>query len=187
MCGRMNIKADPLSQIVSGLLGIEFRAESNDNVCPSQMVAAIGQEGEKFQVNASWGVQPHWANKLLINAQSETVAQKSTFQQAFAQHRCIVPCSGWYEWRLEKGKKVKYLFEHADQQPFYMAGLLFDPSSPKLITLTTSPNEKCAPYHQRMPMLIEPEHIDNWFDLSVGQVKPLLNAGNGNLIQISAA
>ncbi len=61
-------------------------------------------------MDLSWGIKPSWAKRIIINAQAETVSIKPTFTHSFEKHRVIVPCSGWYEWREEQGKKVKYLF-----------------------------------------------------------------------------
>ena len=83
------------------------------------------------QLGTSWGIQPSWSKRLLINAQSETVAQKPTFRSAFNSNRCLVPCSGWYEWRAEEGKKVKYFFSLSDNQPIYMAGITYHGEIPQ--------------------------------------------------------
>ena len=62
-----------------------------------------------------WGLIPKWAkdpkigNKL-INARSETVYEKPSFKESFTQKRCLIPASGFYEWRKEGGKKQPYLF-----------------------------------------------------------------------------
>jgi putative SOS response-associated peptidase YedK len=78
---------------------------------------------------------------MLINAQSETVASKKTFASAFAHNRCLVPCSGWFEWRDEgNAKKQKYLFSYEDNEPAYMAGILYlCDDAMQLVTLTTAP------------------------------------------------
>ena len=125
MCGRFNI-VDKISPIVSELFNTAFNVVSNDNFSPSQVAATITTAEHGYQqINANWGIQPNWSNRLLINAQSETVATKTTFKQAFQSLRCLVPCNGWYEWRNEDGKKVKYYFDHHDKEPLYMAGILF--------------------------------------------------------------
>ncbi|WP_254693732.1 SOS response-associated peptidase family protein [Shewanella sp. MEBiC00475] len=59
----------------------------------------------------------------------------------FAYNRCPVPCSGWFEWRDEGGaKKQKYLFSNEDNEPLYMAGILY--SSDNAMHLTTAPTNK---------------------------------------------
>ncbi|WP_206485652.1 SOS response-associated peptidase family protein [Thalassotalea sp. G2M2-11] len=184
MCGRLNVIDEPLSQIVSETLGIEFTTSSNNNLCPSQKVAAVAKENGCFQVNATWGIKPNWSKNVLINAQSETVHQKATFENAFLNHRCVVPCSGWYEWRLEGGRKVKYLFEHSENQPLFMGGILYNPQSPQLVTLTVKPNEKCSQYHHRMPLLIEPENLDYWFHSTPDELMPLMRGVKDDLVNV---
>lgn len=188
MCGRLNIIDHPLSQIVSETLGINFHSHSNDNLCPSETVSTIVQSNEKVsQVNMHWGIQPAWSKRLLINAQSETVAIKPTFAKAFAAHRCLIPCSGWYEWRTEQNKKQKYYFSQVEQQPLYMAGVSYFSlnQSPQVVTLTTKPNALCEQYHHRMPVLILPENINAWFQTSSDNLSPLMIAVSDEYINVT--
>ncbi|MDO6706770.1 SOS response-associated peptidase family protein [Photobacterium sp. 1_MG-2023] len=65
-----------------------------------------------------------------------------TWRNAMQTHRCIAPCSGWYEWRDEGGtKKQQYLFSHHEGQPLYMAGIWFEAETPQSVTFTTAANE----------------------------------------------
>ncbi len=180
MCGRFNIIDDPLTKLTGELLGIEFTTSANSNVCPSETIATVGQINNNLeQINANWGIKPSWAKKLLINAQAETVADKKTFKQAFANLRCVVPFSGWYEWKTQQdGRKQKYLFE-SPKTPLFMAGILFEngekigivdqngrvstpPDKFQLVTLTTQANVQCLPIHHRMPLLIPPSSVKTW-------------------------
>jgi putative SOS response-associated peptidase YedK len=184
MCGRFNIVDDPLSKITSEILGIEFSTKSNSNACPSETIQTVCLGNDSAQLTqqpAQWGIKPSWAKKLLINAQSETVHNKKTFKHAFQQHRCIIPFSGWYEWKTQaSGNKQKYLFEQSGL-PLFMAGILFDlpvtqelplfadhelavkpACQQQLVTLTTSATKQCEPIHHRMPLLIEQECLDSW-------------------------
>jgi putative SOS response-associated peptidase YedK len=189
MCGRLNIIDYPLCKIVSDTIGINFHSESNSNLCPSESVSAIVQSNEQLsQVNMQWGIQPSWSKRLLINAQSETVATKPTFAKAFAVNRCLIPCSGWYEWRKEGSKKQKYYFTHAQQQPLYMAGVSYYGinTPPQVVTLTTKPNSLCEQYHHRMPVLILPEHINAWLQPSSNNsnLSPLMSAISDEYLQV---
>ncbi len=187
MCGRLNITDDPLALLVSEMLGIDFKPVENTDLCPSQEVATIVRPPQGFtQVNANWGIQPNWSNKLLINAQSETAHEKSTFKAAFSHSRCLIPCSGWYEWKTQNNQKVKYLFSHTDNTPFYMGGILFDQQDPKLVTLTTAPNEACAEIHHRMPVIIKPTDIDYWFNAEPEALTPVFDASSHQDIAINA-
>ncbi|MER2490482.1 SOS response-associated peptidase [Catenovulum sediminis] len=69
MCGRLNVIADPLSQLVSEQLGLNFQTTSNTDLKPTQKVACvIPQNGQFIQKNLSWGIKPQWSKTLLINA-----------------------------------------------------------------------------------------------------------------------
>ena len=187
MCGRFSVNK-ALAPIVSELFNTPFSVETNDNLSPSQSVATISSSGSKYhQVNALWGIKPLWSKKLIINAQAETVAIKPTFRQPFQSQRCLVPCNGWFEWKTEEGKKVKYLFEHANKMPLYMAGILFQHEHTELVTLTTKPNGKCSQYHQRMPVLVLAKDKENWFNSSPQQLEPLLQHVENRIIHVERA
>lgn len=111
MCGRMNIDTK-LCSVISDVFSINFTTPTNDNLSPSQTVSTIINNGGRTQqLNAEWGLKPNWSKRLLINAQSETVLTKLTFKDAIISHRCLIACSGWYEWCEENGKKQKYFFK----------------------------------------------------------------------------
>ncbi|WP_019027615.1 SOS response-associated peptidase [Colwellia piezophila] len=187
MCGRFSINK-AITPIVSELFNTHFSVDSNNNLSPSQSVATLVKGNSSYsQVNALWGIKPNWSKKLIINAQAETVAMKPTFRQAFQSQRCLVPCNGWFEWRTEDGKKVKYLFEHANKMPLYMAGILFQHEHTELVTLTTQPNNKCGQYHKRMPALVLAKDKDYWFDSSPQALEPLLQAVEDRVIHVKRA
>lgn len=175
MCGRLNVIDEPLCRIVSEQLGISFKTETNMDLRPSQIVSTVGaQHGELKQLDLPWGIQPDWANHLIINAKAETVAVKATFANAFEFSRVIVPCSGWYEWREENGRKVKYLFSLGDNHVLYMAGIAVD-NGRELVTLTTESNQQCSEFHHRMPLLIPDEEVMNWISGTGKSVYQLLD------------
>lgn len=179
MCGRFVIDA-VLSRRVSARLGIAFAAPANADVCPTQTVATLADPGNGLrQLDMLWGIRPEWAKRPLINARVETAAEKHTFAASFARRRCLVPCSGWYEWRDEGGPvKQKYLFSHVAGEPLYMAGLWFragpGQSAPGMVILTIHPNPRCGQYHDRMPLLVPPDAIDYWLHAAAAQLDPLL-------------
>ncbi|MCH2160094.1 MAG: SOS response-associated peptidase [Oleiphilaceae bacterium] len=103
--------------MLSEALGVEFHPKTNNDLRPTQTVSTIAANGSLHQLDTTWGIKPSWAKRILINAQAETVAEKPTFRRAFADRRCVVPCSGWYEWSSVDGAKTKYLFESKDGSP----------------------------------------------------------------------
>ena len=173
MCGRFALGVE-LSGQVRDQLGVPFEAAQSDDIRPTQTVACLASDGERlYQLNTHWGIKPAWAKRLIINAQAETVASKKTFARAFAERRCLVPCSGWYEWRDEGGPhKEKYYFTHRDSEPLYMAGIWYPARetepTPALVILTTQPGELCAQYHNRMPQLILPGEVKFWLGSAQG-------------------
>jgi putative SOS response-associated peptidase YedK len=173
---------------VSELFNTSFRVETNDNLSPSQSVATIINSDSKYhQFEALWGIKPNWSKKLIINAQAETVAIKPTFRQSFQSQRCLVPCNGWFEWRTEEGKKVKYFFEHVNKMPLYMAGILFQNEQTELVTLTTKPNDICGQYHTRIPALVLARDKHTWFNASPQELELLLRHVEDRVIQVERA
>ena len=125
----------------------------------------------------------------MINELSGTVITKPTFSNAIKANLCLVPCSGWYEWRTENGKKQKYLFSNSNDEPFLMAGIWYQAATgiSNLVTLTTTPNEKCGEYHKRMPVMILPENAEYWFQSTVHQLSPLFEAIDESMINAKAS
>lgn len=191
MCGRMNVIAAPLTAYLGEQLGIQFKTEDNADLRPTQRVDTLMWNNDSAtvqQIPTRWGIQPAWATKILINAQVESAATKRTFKQAFTHSRCLIPVTGYYEWRTEDGQKTKYHFSSADGHPLFMGGLVFKGEShPQLVSLTIAPNDKCAEYHHRMPFFVTTETIDYWLTSSVDQLEPLIQTLPSNAITVSQA
>lgn len=107
MCGRLNVTDDPLARVVSQLVGIDFFPQMNLDLKPTENVSVVAFEAQAYcQKDIKWGTRPEWTKRLIINAQSETVASKPTFRNGFIRRRVIVPCNGWYEWCESGGKRT---------------------------------------------------------------------------------
>lgn len=158
------------------------------NIAPSQPVAAARQNRDTQQrelVHFHWGLIPSWAKDpaigyKMINARSETVAEKPSFRNALKYRRCLVPASGFYEWqKVGKGKQPHYI-QLMDGEPFAIAGLWehwqsADGSEIESVTLlTTSPNEVMRPLHDRMPVILHPDDYTLWLDPQTTQSDLLL-------------
>ena len=137
-----------------------------------------------------WARLPGRAARPLINARAETVAEKASFRQAVRTGRVLVPSTGFYEWCGPKGAKDPWairvrgeavdpstgarLGHEATQEeiaePFLMAGIAEEwtdtDNVPGLTftVLTTKPNDLCAPIHDRMPAILEPEDAQAWLE-----------------------
>lgn len=183
MCGRMNVIDDPNVRAFMDALGIPVYPHANSELRPTDETLLLVPNGKDISTaTMSWGIQPSWSKKLLINAKSETISDKTTFKQAFEQHRALVVCSGWYEWKDEapgekNAKKQKYLVQHSLKQPMLMAAVCFTGLSStkgnQFVTLTTEPNEKLKQVHHRMPLIIHSDEMDEWL---LGNSQQALNA-----------
>lgn len=135
-----------------------------------------------------WGLIPSWADdpaigNRLINARSETAAEKPSFRSAIKQRRCLVPVDGFYEWQAT-GKKTKqpHLIRLKDGQPFALAGLWERWTAPdgelveSFTILTTDANAMMQPIHDRMPVILSREDYDRWLDAGtpLEEIKGLL-------------
>jgi putative SOS response-associated peptidase YedK len=145
-----------------------LEAMAKAEVFPTNLSPVLVPEpGKAAPLLMKWGF-PKWDGKgVIINARSETALDKKMFRVPLMKQRCAIPSAGFYEWRLEQGKKQKYLFRLPDTKALYMAGF-FDTfgSDNAYIIITTQANETMAPYHDRMPLLLPPGSIDKWlYDL----------------------
>lgn len=189
MCGRYTLKT-PSRRIAEAfdLPEIPDR-EPRFNIAPTQLVLIVrNEEGERVARMVRWGLIPFWAkdpsigNKL-INARSETVAEKPAFRHAFQKRRCLVIADGFYEW--EKVGKIKqpWYYQVGDGGPFAFAGLWerWDKGEEPLESctiLTTLANLPLARVYERMPVILPPEVYDIWLgeDTSARQLQRLLTA-----------
>lgn len=188
MCGRFSVNSEQIDPWINEHWDIDFASNTNTDVRPTNSVAAITSvDGSLQQLNTTWGIKPAWAKSLLINAQSETVAIKKTFAGSFNARRCIIPCTGWFEWKNEGGKrKQKYYFANASSTPLLMAGIWVENDTiANLVTLTTAPNTICSEYHKRMPVLIKPEDVDYWFHSSADGLQPLMQAVDSESVTVA--
>jgi putative SOS response-associated peptidase YedK len=146
------------------------------NIAPSQAVAAVRTPpsgGAREIVLLRWGLIPSWAKDpslgdRMINARAETAGGKPAFRSAIRRRRCLVPASGFYEWKRTNGRKQPYYIRRPDGKPFAFAGLWESWEGPgqaaveSCTILTTSANELLLPIHDRMPVIVSPEDYDLW-------------------------
>ncbi|PKQ25939.1 MAG: DUF159 family protein [Actinobacteria bacterium HGW-Actinobacteria-4] len=151
------------------------------NVAPTQSVRLVEASSKdshgRTLRTARWGLVPSWAKDpsvgaRLINARSETVADKPSFKSAFAKRRCLIPASGYYEWRVEGGIKIPHFIADAGGAPLAFAGLYEwwrDPSggenAPWMMScaiLTTAARERMRELHDRQPVMVDGPQFDTW-------------------------
>jgi putative SOS response-associated peptidase YedK len=145
------------------------------NIAPGQQIPLVRlADGTRELVMADWGLVPSWmkqkpTSKPMINARSETIAEKPSFRAAFARRRCLVPANGFYEWQKGEGGKTPMLIHLEDQVLFAFAGIWeawWGPDGDELlesvaiVTRAATPN--IAPIHDRMPVMLGEGDIALW-------------------------
>ncbi len=186
MCGRFTLRTPP------SVLLEHFRVSSlppfgpRYNVAPTQQVGVVREStpGQREFVWMQWGLVPRWAkdpkiSSQLINARSETAATKPAFRDAFRRRRCLIAADGFYEWqKIGPKSKQPYFIHRKDDRPFAFAGLWERWGELESCTvLTTTPNELCSGFHDRMPVILDPADYSPWLDASVkepAELQPLL-------------
>lgn len=188
MCGRFSLTATP--EEVQELFGLE---EIEDfppryNIAPTQPILIIAGDRRRTEGDnrtdrrallARWGFLPGWVKDpaefpLLINARSETAAEKASFRAAMRHRRVLIAASGFYEWhRPPKGsneKSTPYWIKPKHGGIVAFGGLLetyMSADGAEIDTaavLTTAANQMIARVHDRMPVVIRPEDFSRWLD-----------------------
>lgn len=178
MCGRFSLIATSAELAAHYQLADVPLVQPRYNIAPTQPVAAVRlapNSGQRELTHFQWGLVPSWSKdpsigSRMINARSETAAEKPSFRSAFKRRRCLIPASGFYEWQAVNGGKQPMYIHPAEGDLMSLAGLWEywqSPDGSELETctiLTTSPNDLMAPIHNRMPVVLEPDDYTTWLD-----------------------
>ena len=165
MCGRyyVDISNEKLS-FVSNFDEIEY--EKNFNVAPQTLAPCII---DNKAVIANWGYFPDWLKnqsnpRPLFNTRYESLLEKKTFTSAFKNSRCLIPISGWYEWKEEDGIKQPYYFFDTSESLLFAAGLYWTRSSGDIETsiITREALSSLQSIHNRSPLLLTSELRELW-------------------------
>lgn len=207
MCGRF-VSTSPPDQ-VAAFFGADVAVETlgeNYNVAPTHDVYAVvaprnEPEGAPRLEAFHWGLIPSWAKdrkiaSRMINARSETLAERPAFKGLLKKKRLLIPMDGFYEWKAgtadgpktAKGKPAKQpMFIHrSDDEPMAVAGLWTAWKDPESATegeepmwllsatiITTAANETMSPVHDRMPVMVPKSRWAEWLSPSNDDVESL--------------
>jgi putative SOS response-associated peptidase YedK len=173
MCGRFALTHIAGFWTRFAVIDRQASLEPRFNVAPSQTVPIIVSGSGNRAIPMRWGLVPFWAKDpkigdKLINARAETVATKPAFRTSLKSKRCLVPATGFYEWKREKKGKVPYYLHMKDDSLFAFAGL-FDrwkaSDGSDLVTfaiITTTPNSLMERIHDRMPVILDRSEEGRW-------------------------
>jgi len=189
MCGRYSlICIDDLGnrfRIFNPMLG----ARSKFNIAPGTRQPVIVQRaGGRELVQMQWGLVSHRTKDLktahpIINARAESLLEKPSFNPLLKTKRCLIPASGFFEWKHEGTRKIPFYIHVNDHPVFAFAGLYdewHDPAGTLLATytiITTEPNPLMATVHNRMPVILAHDHEEPWLAgelQDAGQLKAML-------------
>jgi putative SOS response-associated peptidase YedK len=190
MCGRFTTSASKTKALYSTyekqLAQSWTLLRDRYDVRPATDVVALRHTAESGLelANVKWGLLPHWSKepKLVystINARAETVDSKPAYRTPFRKRRCLIPASGWYEWKeIERGRKEKWWMHPADGSAFSFAGLwdrwerdghIIDSCT----IIVGDANERLRSVHDRMPVIIQPKDYDTWLNPALQDAKHL--------------
>ncbi|MEO1780147.1 MAG: SOS response-associated peptidase [Pseudomonadota bacterium] len=175
MCGRFAITLPPdaMAQLFEAVPANDLPPVPNYNVCPTNSVHTIVGGEQRRLVALRWGFLPHWYKApndgpLLINARSETIAEKPAFRAACRDRRCIIIATGFYEWtKDDEGKRLPWYIHRTDGLPLAFAGVWQDwsrddQSHTTCAIVTTAANGSMSAIHHRMPVILEPGDWPLW-------------------------
>jgi putative SOS response-associated peptidase YedK len=192
MCGRFVSSSSP--ERIAAYFGADAAVDSlgeNYNVAPTNDIYGVvaDADGNREVQAFMWGLLPVWAKERkigqkMINARSETLAEKPAFKGVFRKKRCIIPMDGFYEWAAgveggpvtKAGKLAKrpHFIHRVDGEPLAVAGLWSawrdkteGPDAPWLHTasvITTSANATMEAVHDRMPVILPTAMWELWLD-----------------------
>jgi putative SOS response-associated peptidase YedK len=196
MCGRFT-QAYTWEELVAlyRLTMPPLNTQPSYNVCPTDPIDVIlpAEEGSHGFARARWGLVPYWWSKPLkqlpatFNARSDGVATKPMFREAFKKRRCVVPMSGFYEWRQMEDGKQPFFISSADGGVLSCAGLWDnwkDRETGETVRpatlIVTEANPFMSQIHDRMPVFLSADKLGRWLDGS-GGVEMLTPAPPGSL------
>lgn len=201
MCGRMILDAD--AEQLAAQFGLEQPPAlvARYNIAPSQLVAVVAPKADPSRRGLAllkWGLVPHWSRDGKpgpINARAETAVALPTFRDSFRSKRCLIPVTGFYEWRKQGERRIPVRFRLRSGGVMAFAGLWSvwtGPDNKHLFTccvLTTTANELVRPLHERMPAILAPEEYAAWLDPDTPQknLRSLLKTQPAELMTASDA
>jgi putative SOS response-associated peptidase YedK len=165
------------------------------NICPTDTVDAVV---DHQLVPMRWGLIPAWWGKPLkefklatFNARAETVAEKPMVRSAFKNSRCLIPASGYYEWKTTPDGKQPFYFTRRDGQVMTIAGLwsgwVENASGETLKSCTmliTAPNKLAATIHDRMPVILEAKNFERWEHGNAENAAALMRPAADDVLQM---
>lgn len=184
------------------------------NIFPSSYTPVlINKNGKRIVKDMKWGLIPEWASSesvgfQMINARSENLLEKPSFQNLVNKNRCIIFSSGYFEWKKLNKKKYPFYIKNSENKILLLAGLWtsWKRKGSKIINsytiITRNAQNSLKHIHHRMPIILKKENVEKWInnekysfssiqnfldpyltDLVFHNVSPLINSTKNNSIE----
>lgn len=174
MCGRYALTDDEAALMAFFGFSDGVAVSPRYNIAPTQPIAILRNDyGVRHLTFARWGLVPAWvedprAFSLLINARSDSLIEKPAFKNAMRYRRCIVPASGFYEWKRLGRHKQPYWIAPRSGGPIGFAGLWetwADRDGGEIDSaciVTVEANAVVRPVHDHMPAILARADFQLW-------------------------
>jgi len=156
------------------------KKQKKENISPTNSILTIHHHEEKYLIDSIyWGIKFSDKSALIANSRIETIKEKLYWRKLFDKSRYIIPMTGFYEWKKEGNKKVRYKIFLPDEDFFFAAALgTIDKDKRKSVSLiTTTPNKFLEQVHHRMPVLLRMQegidYLTDSMEISLKKCKPL--------------
>jgi len=166
MCGRYTLFTDQELREIDEIIDqvsreSQFSKMKTGEIFPTDVVPVLVPDKNKPVAHLyTWGFPSFRGKGVIINARSETVHEKRLFRASIEARRCVIPSTGFYEWDSEK---KKFLFNMPESPLLYMCGIYnqFEGEN-RFVILTTSSNKSVLDVHERMPLVLPKDKIEDW-------------------------
>ena len=195
MCGRKTLTKD-MQSIIEELAIEEWENPDNYlpnyNIAPTQNSPILIYKDKRIIKPMRWGLIPSWAKDdkfgaRMINARIETLLEKPSYRNLVSSNRCIIIADGYYEWKKDGDRKIPYYFKDPNNKLLTLAGL-YDlwkhPDGylvPSYTVITKEAQNDITIIHNRMPVILPQEHLDEWLkteDFSVSDALEIAKSTN---------
>lgn len=166
MCGRYYIDSDMADELEKVVYEVDRKIQEERckrDIYPTNDAPVIEKTEKGLRLSyRKWGYPGRQGKGVLINARSETVFDSPMFRRGIQHHRIVIPAGGFYEWNSRKEKST---FMEKNSPVLYMAGF-YDcfGGENRFVIITTEANESMRKIHDRMPLILEKNQIEQWIE-----------------------
>lgn len=166
MCGRFFWNSDTARELEKTIRMVDdtFRIERyTGDIHPTEKAPVISyQKGNLLAEDKKWGFPGFDSRKVIFNARAGSVLEKKMFRDSVLRRRIVIPAAGFYEWNRKK-EKVTFTSAVKEQPILYMAGFYNRyGNEDRFVILTTGANDSMADVHERMPLLLKYQELEEW-------------------------